>query len=68
MPNDYATTKILDFKFNGYVKKSEKNHQLGAKLVRYTNQNIEQIDLIEQSLPHLEKPQEKLMRRFIWGY
>ena len=28
--------------------------------MRYANQNIEQIDLIEQSLPHLEKLQEKI--------
>ena len=57
-----TTLKILDtLNLIGYVKKSEeKTYQLGAKLVRYANQNIEQIDLIEQSLPHLEKLQEKI--------
>lgn len=57
-----TTLKILDtLNLIGYVKKSEeKTYQLGAKLIRYANQNIEQIDLIEQTLPYLEKLQEKI--------
>ncbi|HAQ2193208.1 TPA: IclR family transcriptional regulator [Enterococcus faecium] len=54
--------KILDtLLMIGYVNKnSEKNYRLGAKLIRYANKNIEQIDLVELTLPFLEQLQQKI--------
>ncbi|MEY8446397.1 IclR family transcriptional regulator [Enterococcus ratti] len=54
--------KILDTLLRiGYVNKnSEKNYRLGAKLIRYANKNIEQMDLVELTLPFLEKLQKKI--------
>lgn len=54
--------KILDtLLLIGYVNKNaEKNYRLGAKLVRYANKNIEQLDLAELTLPFLEKLQQKI--------
>ncbi len=51
--------KILDtLLLIGYVNKStEKNYRLGGKLVRYANKNIDQIDLVELTLPFLEELQ-----------
>ena len=55
-----TTLKILDtLLLIGYVNKNqEKNYRLGGKLVRYANKNIEQIDLVERTLPYLENLQQ----------
>lgn len=55
-----TTLKILDtLTLIGYVqKKADKTYNLGSKLIRYANKNIEQLDLIEVTLPYLEKMQE----------
>jgi IclR family KDG regulon transcriptional repressor len=57
-----TTLKILDtLTLIGYVNKNtEKNYRLGAKLVRYANEHIEQLDLAEATLPMLEKLQETI--------
>lgn len=57
-----TTLKILDtLSLIGYVNKNqEKNYRLGAKLVRYANKNIDQIDLVERTLPFLEKLQQTI--------
>lgn len=57
-----TTLKILDtLTMIGYVNKNtEKNYRLGAKLVRYANEHIEQLDLAEATLPMLEKLQETI--------
>lgn len=54
-----TTLKILDtLSLIGYVKKNEnKMYQLGSKLIRYANKNIDQLDLVEITLPYLEKLQ-----------
>jgi DNA-binding IclR family transcriptional regulator len=45
----------------GYVSRDKsKNFRLGAKLIRYANHDIEQIDLVEVSLPYLEKLQKEI--------
>lgn len=57
-----TTLKILDtLLFIGYVKRDEnKNYRLGTKLIRYANKNIEDINLIELTLPYLEKLQQNI--------
>ncbi|MDH6363982.1 IclR family KDG regulon transcriptional repressor [Enterococcus sp. PF1-24] len=57
-----TTLKILDtLQLIGYVKKSsQKTYTLGSKLIRYANQNLEETDLIELTLPYLETLQEKI--------
>ena len=54
-----TTLKILDtLNLIGYTqKRKNKTYRLGSKLIRYANKNIDQIDLIEQTLPYLEKLQ-----------
>ena len=43
----------------GYVKRDkEKNYRLGSKLIKYANQNIQELDLVEISLPYLEALQK----------
>lgn len=51
-----TTLKILDtLVIVGYVNKTlDKNYKLGSKLIRYANKHIDQIDLIESTLPYLE--------------
>ncbi len=55
-----TTLKILDTLVRiGYVSRLEdKRYRLGLKLIRYANQNIEQLDLVEITQPFLEKLQE----------
>ncbi|HIY56776.1 MAG TPA: IclR family transcriptional regulator [Candidatus Tetragenococcus pullicola] len=57
-----TTLKILDtLVLIGYVTRQENKHyRLGLKLIRYANQNIEQLDLVEITQPALEKLQEKI--------
>lgn len=54
-----TTLKILDtLNLIGYTqKRKNKTYSLGSKLIRYANKDIEQIDLIELTLPYLEKLQ-----------
>ena len=51
-----TTLKILDtLVMIGYVQRSkEKNYRLGSKLIQYANHSVEELDLVERSLPHLE--------------
>ncbi|MFU1827887.1 IclR family transcriptional regulator, partial [Enterococcus faecium] len=37
----------------------QKEYRLGSKLVKYANKNIQELDLVEISLPFLEELQEK---------
>lgn len=57
-----TTIKILDtLVMIGYVQKDkDKTYRLGAKLIRYANKSIEQIDLSEVTLPYLEKLQQTI--------
>lgn len=57
-----TTLKILDtLLLIGYVNKtSSKTYRLGARLIRYANKNIEQQDLVELTLPYLERLQETI--------
>ncbi|WP_291292143.1 IclR family transcriptional regulator [Enterococcus sp.] len=52
--------KILEtLQMIGYVKRDkEKNYRLGSKLIKYANQNIQELDLVEISLPYLEALQK----------
>lgn len=56
-----TTLKILDtLVMIGYVQRSkEKNYRLGSKLIKYANHSVEELDLVERSLPHLEVLQTK---------
>lgn len=53
--------KILEtLQLIGYVAKDkQKEYRLGSKLVKYANKNIQELDLVEISLPFLEELQEK---------
>ncbi|KAF1298156.1 IclR family transcriptional regulator [Enterococcus sp. JM4C] len=55
-----TTLKILDtLVMIGYVnKKNDKSYSLGSKLIRYANQNLEQLDLVAVTQPYLESLQE----------
>ena len=55
-----TTLKILEtLQMIGYVKRDkEKNYRLGSKLIKYANQNIQELDLVEISLPYLEALQK----------
>lgn len=57
-----TTLKILDtLLLIGYVSRDRtKNYRLGSKLIRYANQYINQTDLVEMSLPYLEKLQKSI--------
>lgn len=57
-----TTLKILDtLVLIGYVnRKQDKSYRLGSKLIRYANQNLEQLDLVEITQPYLEKLQEQI--------
>lgn len=57
-----TTLKILDtLLLIGYVSRDRtKNYRLGSKFIRYANQYINQTDLVELSLPYLEKLQESI--------
>lgn len=57
-----TTLKILDtLSLIGYTqKRKNKTYNLGPKLIRYANKNIEQIDLVERTLPYLEKLQQSV--------
>lgn len=57
-----TTLKILDtLLLIGYVSRDRtKNYRLESKLIRYANQYINQTDLVELSLPYLEKLQESI--------
>ncbi len=57
-----TTIKILDtLVMIGYVQKDkDKTYRLGAKLIRYANKSIEQIDLAEITLPYLEELQKTI--------
>lgn len=52
-----TTLKILDtLVLIGYVnRKKDKTYRLGSKLIRYANQNMQQLDLVELTQPYLEK-------------
>lgn len=51
-----TTLKILDtLVLIGYVnRKKDKTYRLGGKLIRYANQNMQQLDLVELTQPYLE--------------
>jgi IclR family KDG regulon transcriptional repressor len=53
--------KILEtLQLIGYVAKDKKkDYRLGSKLIKYANKNIQELDLVEISLPFLEELQEK---------
>ncbi|AIM25346.1 transcriptional regulator, IclR family [Melissococcus plutonius] len=57
-----TTSKILDtLILIGYVKKSPaKKFSIGTRLIRYANQNLEQLDLLETTQPFLEKLQQEI--------
>lgn len=57
-----TTLKILDtLLLIGYIEKNEnKTYHLGSKLIRYANKKIDQIDLVELTLPYLEQLQKKI--------
>ncbi|KAF1301001.1 MULTISPECIES: IclR family transcriptional regulator [Enterococcus] len=57
-----TTLKILDtLVLIGYVNKNQdKTYRLGSKLIRYANKNIDQLDLVELSLPYLEQLQKSI--------
>lgn len=57
-----TTLKILDtLVMIGYVQRNkEKNYRLGSKLIKYANQSIQELDLVELSLPHLEALQTRV--------
>lgn len=57
-----TTIKILETLVGiQYVQKSkDKTYRLGAKLVRYANKGLEQIDLSELTLPYLKKLQQQI--------
>lgn len=57
-----TTLKILDtLVLIGYVNKNQdKTYRLGSKLIRYANKNIDQLDLVELSLPYLEDLQKSI--------
>lgn len=45
----------------GYVqRKKDKTYKLGSTLIRYANQTIDELDLVELSLPYLEELQKKV--------
>ncbi|MFV0560354.1 MAG: IclR family transcriptional regulator [Enterococcus sp.] len=54
--------KILDtLTLIGYTEKSEKKtYSLGPKLMQYAKKDVEQADLIKQTMGHLEELQEKI--------
>lgn len=54
-----TTLKILDtLLLIGFVSRDKnKNYRLGSKLIRYANQGMDQLDLVESTLPYLEKLQ-----------
>lgn len=56
-----TTLKVLDtLVLIGYVQRNkDKDYRLGSKLIKYANQSIEELDLVEISLPHLEALQAK---------
>jgi IclR family KDG regulon transcriptional repressor len=53
--------KILEtLQLIGYVAKDKKkDYRLGSKLIKYANKNIQELDLVEISLPFLEELQGK---------
>ncbi|MEK4973930.1 IclR family transcriptional regulator [Niallia sp. FSL R7-0648] len=55
-----TTLKILDtLLLIGFVSRDKnKNYRLGSKLIRYANQGVDQLDLVELTLPYLEKLQK----------
>ncbi|BAL61636.1 IclR family transcriptional regulator [Melissococcus plutonius] len=57
-----TTSKILDtLILIGYVKKSPaKKFSIGTRLIRYANQNLEQLDLLETTQPFLERLQQEI--------
>ncbi|WP_159721756.1 IclR family transcriptional regulator [Enterococcus sp. CSURQ0835] len=57
-----TTIKILETLVSiHYVQKGkDKTYRLGAKLVRYANKRLEQIDLSELTLPYFEKLQQQI--------
>ncbi|WP_423252928.1 IclR family transcriptional regulator [Melissococcus plutonius] len=57
-----TTSKILDtLILIGYVKKSPaKKFSIGTRLIRYANQNLGQLDLLETTQPFLEKLQQEI--------
>lgn len=57
-----TTLKILDtLTLIGYVNKNtSKNYRLGTKLIRYANQNVDQMNLVETTLPYLKGLQETI--------
>jgi IclR family transcriptional regulator, KDG regulon repressor len=57
-----TTLKILDtLLLIGFVSRDEhKNYRLGSKLIRYANKGVDQSDLVEVTLPYLEKLQESI--------
>ncbi len=57
--------KILEtLQMIGYVKRDkEKNYRLGSKLIKYANQNIQELDLVEISLPYLKHCRKRRMKR-----
>lgn len=54
--------KILDtLTLIGYVnRQADKTYRLGSKLIRYANQNLEQLGLVELTQPYLERLQEHI--------
>ncbi|MGM0124574.1 hypothetical protein IGI37_001952 [Enterococcus sp. AZ194] len=57
-----TTLKILDTLVQiGYVNRNtDKRYSLGSKLIRYANQNIEQLDLVKLTQPYLESLQAQV--------
>lgn len=57
-----TTLKILEtLLLIGYVSRDKnKNYRLGSKIIRYANQYFDQIDLVELTLPYLEKLQKSI--------
>jgi IclR family transcriptional regulator, KDG regulon repressor len=55
-----TTLKILDtLLLIGFVSRDKnKNYRLGSKLIRYANQGVDQLDLVELTLLYLEKLQK----------
>lgn len=57
-----TTLKILDtLLLIGFVSRDRnKNYRLGSKLIRYANQGMDQLDLVESTLPYLENLQKSI--------